>query len=71
MCCELFLQRFLYRLEVMIPAYDFSRFVYHLFCELALHWPFSILTENGSSLNEAQEVYSKGLWMESPHIFSL
>ena len=30
----------------MIPAYNFSGFVYHLFCELALHCPFSILTEN-------------------------
>ena len=45
-CCKSFFQRFWRRLGVKILTYNFSRFVYHLFCELALHWPFSILTEN-------------------------
>ena len=39
--CKLFFQRFW-----RIPAHNFPRFLYHLFWELGLHWPFTMHTEN-------------------------
>ena len=68
-CCKLFFQRFWCRLRVMIPAYNFSPFVYHLILQLALHWPFPHSDGKPSSFNEALKIYCKGLWKDSPNTF--